>query len=54
MPIPGTRNPDHLDENLGATALELTAADLADIAAALSGSRCTADECQHMEAVDRT
>ena len=28
VPIPGTRNPDHLSENLGAIEVELTPADL--------------------------
>ncbi len=28
VPIPGTRNPDHLSENLGAIDVELTPADL--------------------------
>jgi aryl-alcohol dehydrogenase-like predicted oxidoreductase len=36
VPIPGTRNLDHLNENLGATNVQLTAADLRDMEAALS------------------
>jgi aryl-alcohol dehydrogenase-like predicted oxidoreductase len=36
VPIPGTRNPDHLSENLGATNVELTPADLREIEAAIS------------------
>ena len=34
--IPGTRNPDHLTENLGAVYIELTADDLRQIDAELS------------------
>jgi aryl-alcohol dehydrogenase-like predicted oxidoreductase len=34
LPIPGTRSVDRLAENLGATEVELTAADLAEIDAA--------------------
>lgn len=36
VPIPGTRNIDHLNENLGALRVELTSADLAEIEAVLS------------------
>jgi aryl-alcohol dehydrogenase-like predicted oxidoreductase len=36
VPIPGTRNLDHLDENLGALNIELTAADLSEIDEALT------------------
>lgn len=36
VPIPGTRNVDHLNENLGALRVELTPADLIEIDAALS------------------
>ena len=36
VPIPGTRNVDHLNENLGAINLELTPADLRDIETAFS------------------
>ncbi|MCQ1835986.1 aldo/keto reductase [Neorhizobium galegae] len=36
VPIPGTRNVDHLKENLGALRVDLTLADLAEITAALS------------------
>jgi aryl-alcohol dehydrogenase-like predicted oxidoreductase len=36
VPIPGTRNMDHLDENLQATNVQLTAADLSVIEKALS------------------
>lgn len=36
VPIPGTRNMDHLSENMGATHVQLTADDLREIEAALS------------------
>ena len=36
VPIPGTRNMDHLIENLGANDLQLTAADLNELDAAFS------------------
>jgi aryl-alcohol dehydrogenase-like predicted oxidoreductase len=36
VPIPGTRNPDHLRENHGASNVQLTPADLREIDAALS------------------
>ena len=36
VPIPGTRNLDHLDENLGAINVQLTAEDLREIDAAFS------------------
>jgi aryl-alcohol dehydrogenase-like predicted oxidoreductase len=36
VPIPGTRNPDHLSENLGAINIELTPADMREIETALS------------------
>jgi aryl-alcohol dehydrogenase-like predicted oxidoreductase len=49
VPIPGTRNAAHLAENLGATGVQLSAADLADIDAAVKaipihGARMNADE----------
>lgn len=37
VPIPGTRNLDHLGENLGALRVELSAADLQEIETALAG-----------------
>lgn len=54
VPIPGTRNVDHLNENLGALRVELTAGDLGEIDAALSkitihGGRMNA---MQMELVD--
>jgi len=56
VPIPGTRNPDHLEENLGAIHVQLTPADLREIETAFSkitvhGGRM--NEMQ-MEAVDQT
>ena len=56
VPIPGTRNVDHLTENLGAIRVQLTAADLQEMAtgfAALKvkGGRMNADQ---MLIVDRT
>jgi len=36
VPIPGTRRPERLEENVGAAAVELTAADLAEIDSAAS------------------
>jgi aryl-alcohol dehydrogenase-like predicted oxidoreductase len=36
VPIPGTRNPDHLSENIGAIDVELTPADLQVIEMAIS------------------
>jgi aryl-alcohol dehydrogenase-like predicted oxidoreductase len=36
VPIPGTRNPTHLNENLGAIKLQLTAADLVELDAAFA------------------
>jgi diketogulonate reductase-like aldo/keto reductase len=34
VPIPGSRRPAHIDENLAAAAIELSVADLAEIDAA--------------------
>ena len=56
VPIPGTRNMDHLNENLGAREVQLTAADLAEIDAAISkvkvhGGRMNAEQ---MKVVDQT
>jgi aryl-alcohol dehydrogenase-like predicted oxidoreductase len=56
VPIPGTRNIDHLDENLGATKVQLTPADLREIDAALSkitvyGGRMNEEQ---MKVVDQT
>jgi aryl-alcohol dehydrogenase-like predicted oxidoreductase len=56
VPIPGTRNIDHLNENLGALHIHLTPADLRDIKAAFAalkvhGGRMNAAQ---MELVDQT
>jgi aryl-alcohol dehydrogenase-like predicted oxidoreductase len=56
VPIPGTRNIDHLNENLGAIHIELTLADLREIESALStitvhGGRMNE---QQMKVVDQT
>jgi aryl-alcohol dehydrogenase-like predicted oxidoreductase len=39
VPIPGTRNSTHLDENLGAAAVQLTSDDIRELEARLSGLR---------------
>jgi aryl-alcohol dehydrogenase-like predicted oxidoreductase len=36
VPIPGTRNLNHLTENLGAIAIELTSADLSEMEGAFA------------------
>lgn len=56
VPIPGTRNPAHLAENLGALGVELTAADLREIdegfaALTIHGGRMNA---MQMAVVDQT
>jgi aryl-alcohol dehydrogenase-like predicted oxidoreductase len=56
VPIPGTRNIDHLNENLGAVNVQLTPADLREIEAALSiitvhGGRMNEEQ---MKVVDQT
>jgi aryl-alcohol dehydrogenase-like predicted oxidoreductase len=56
VPIPGTRNIDHLNENLGATRVHLTPADLGEIDAAVSkikvhGGRMNEEQ---MKVVDQT
>jgi aryl-alcohol dehydrogenase-like predicted oxidoreductase len=56
VPIPGTRNIDHLNENLGGINVELTAADLRDIGGALSEITIRGERMseQHMQQIDRT
>jgi aryl-alcohol dehydrogenase-like predicted oxidoreductase len=54
VPIPGTRNIDHLNENLGAVDVELTSEDLQQIDAALSvirvrGGRMNETQMQQVE-----
>jgi aryl-alcohol dehydrogenase-like predicted oxidoreductase len=56
VPIPGTRNPDHLSENLGAINVELTSSDLRELDAAISkikvhGGRMNEEQ---MRVVDET
>jgi aryl-alcohol dehydrogenase-like predicted oxidoreductase len=56
VPIPGTRNIDHLNENLGAINVQLTHADLREIDAAVSkikvhGGRMNEEQ---MKVVDQT
>jgi len=56
VPIPGTRNMDHLNENLGAINVQLTPADLRDIETAFSkikvhGGRMNEEQ---MRIVDQT
>ena len=56
VPIPGTRNIDHLNENLGAINVQLTPADLHEIDSAVSkikvhGGRMNEEQ---MKAVDQT
>ena len=56
VPIPGTRNIDHLDENLGAINVQLTPSDLREIDTAVSeikvhGGRMNEEQ---MKVVDQT
>jgi len=56
VPIPGTRNVDHLNENSGAINVHLTAADLSEIETVLAkitvhGERMSE---QHMQQIDRS
>jgi aryl-alcohol dehydrogenase-like predicted oxidoreductase len=56
VPIPGTRNIDHLSENLGAINVQLTPSDLGEIDTAVSkikvhGSRMNEEQ---MKVVDQT
>jgi aryl-alcohol dehydrogenase-like predicted oxidoreductase len=56
VPIPGTRNIDHLDENLGATKVQLTPADLREIEAALLRTKVHGGRMneEQMKIVDQT
>jgi aryl-alcohol dehydrogenase-like predicted oxidoreductase len=56
VPIPGTRNPDHLIENLGAINVQLTAEDLRAIDTAVAKIKVHGGRMNpmQMEAVDRT
>jgi aryl-alcohol dehydrogenase-like predicted oxidoreductase len=56
VPIPGTRNMDHLNENLGAVDVPLTAADLREIDTALSNIKVHGGRMneEQMKVVDQT
>jgi aryl-alcohol dehydrogenase-like predicted oxidoreductase len=49
VPIPGTRNLDHLNENWGAADLELTAADLAELQTAFSALTVHGERMNEMQ-----
>ncbi len=55
VPIPGTRNLEHLDENLGAAEIELTSDDLREIDSAASKIRVQGARLpeEHMNLIDR-
>jgi hypothetical protein len=54
VPIPGTRNIDHLTENLGAINVELTAADLLEVETEFSKIKVQGERMseQHMQQID--
>jgi aryl-alcohol dehydrogenase-like predicted oxidoreductase len=56
VPIPGTRNIDHLNENWGAINIELSAADLNELTTAASNIKVHGGRMseKHMEQVDQT
>jgi aryl-alcohol dehydrogenase-like predicted oxidoreductase len=56
VPIPGTRREDHLDENLGATNIELTPADLRQIESVFSEIRVQGVRLseKHMQQIDQS
>ncbi len=56
VPIPGTRHMDHLNENVGASEIELTAADLRELEMALSGITVLGGRMneEQMQVVDQT
>ena len=56
VPIPGTRNLDHLSENLGAIPVQLTQTDLRDLETALSGITVRGGRMNpgQMQVVDQT
>jgi aryl-alcohol dehydrogenase-like predicted oxidoreductase len=56
VPIPGTRNIDHLEENLGAINVHLTSADLREIDTEFSKITVQGERMseKHMEQIDRT
>ena len=56
VPIPGTRNLDHLNENLGAINVELTSADLREIETDFSKIKVQGERMseKHMQQIDHT
>jgi aryl-alcohol dehydrogenase-like predicted oxidoreductase len=56
VPIPGTRNVDHLRENLAATRVQLSSADLRELDASLSGIKVHGGRMneEQMRVVDRS
>jgi aryl-alcohol dehydrogenase-like predicted oxidoreductase len=56
VPIPGTRNIDHLNENLGALDVQLRSADLRQIETALSELTVDGERMseRHMQQIDQT
>ena len=56
VPIPGTRNIDHLNENLGALDVQLRSADLREIETALSKLTVDGERMseRHMQQIDQT
>jgi aryl-alcohol dehydrogenase-like predicted oxidoreductase len=56
VPIPGTRNIDHLNENLGAIDVQLTPADLREIDTAISKIKVHGGRMneERMKVVDQT
>ena len=56
VPIPGTRNIDHLNENLGAINVQLTSDDLREIETAISKITVHGDRMSemHMQQIDQT
>jgi aryl-alcohol dehydrogenase-like predicted oxidoreductase len=56
VPIPGTRNIDHLEENLGAINVQLTPADLREIETDFSKITVQGERMseRHMQQIDRT
>jgi aryl-alcohol dehydrogenase-like predicted oxidoreductase len=55
VPIPGTRNVDHLNENLGAINVQLTSADLSEIETEFSKIKVRGERMseKHMRQIDR-
>jgi len=51
VPIPGTKKPERLDENLGAVAVELTSGDLREIDSA--ATKITIQGARYPEALEK-